>query len=63
MQFCLIVLCQIIGSLFGVFLTFAASRIEWPDIDNKAKEIYPAPPTLCPRFTASVNADCNTDKI
>jgi len=64
MQFFLIILCEFIGSLFGVFLTFAASKIVWPDgLGTKTKEIYPNPPTLCPRFTASVSASCDTDKI
>lgn len=51
MQFMLIIICQCFGALFGIFLTFAGSRITWPEGDFDQKDIYPKPPTLCPSLT------------
>ena len=51
------------GSLFGVFLAFAASKITWPELVTEQKKIYPAVPTLCPIFTGASIGNCSTDDI
>ena len=62
MQFFLIIVCQFFGSLFGIFLTFAGSKIIWPVEDTDQKSIYPEVPNLCPSVIDN-QKHCDQDHV